>query len=59
MLSILDLWSLLDYCAQIHMYRNMMVVELNQLNTLIDVLLSVRVSQAEVRPEYQEEPSKE
>lgn len=41
------------------MYRNMMIVELNQLKTLIDVLLSVRVSQAEVRPEYQEEPSKE
>lgn len=29
MLSLLDLWSLLDYCAQIHMYRNMKVVELH------------------------------
>ena len=46
MLSILDLRSFLDYCTQIHMYRNMMVVELHQLKTLIDVLLSVRVSQA-------------
>lgn len=41
------------------MYRNMMVVELHQLKTLIDVLLSVRASQAKLRPEYQEEPSKE
>ena len=59
MLSILDLWSLLVYSTQIHMYRNMKVIELHQLKTLIDVLLSVRKSQAEVRPEYQEEPSKE
>lgn len=59
MLSNLDLLSLLDYSAQIHMSRNMMVVELHQLKTLIDVLLSVRISQAEVRPECQESPSKE
>lgn len=59
MLSILDSLSLLDYCAQIHMYRNMKVVELYQLKKLIDVLLSVRIVQAEVRPEYQEAPFKE
>ena len=59
MLSILDSLSLLDYCAQIHMYRNMKVVELHQLKKLIDILLSVRIFQAEVRLEYQEAPSKE
>lgn len=59
MLSILDSLSLLDYSAQIHLYRNMKVVELHQLKTLIDILLSVLVFQAEVRPEHQEAPSKE
>lgn len=59
MLSILDSLSLLDYCAQIHMYRNMKVVELHQLKKLIDVLLSVHIFQAEVRLEYQEASSKE
>lgn len=45
--------------AQIHRYRNMKVVELHQLKKLIDVLLSVHIFQVEVRPEYQEAPSKE
>lgn len=59
MLSILDSLSLLDYCAQIHMYRNMKVVELHQLKKLIDALLLAHIFQAEVRLEYQEAPSKE
>ena len=41
------------------MHRNMKVVELHQLKKLIDVLLSVRIFKAEIRPEYQEAASKE